>query len=234
MPKKINIDDEIGKKYGRLTVHGDAGRDSRNRPMVTAVCDCGKTVVADLIYMRFGDKKSCGCLSEEIIQERNFRHGLTKTPLYKIWKGIKNRCSNKNSDDFKDYGGRGISVSSEWLNNPQAFVDYCNSMGWEPGLEIDRIDNDGNYEPGNVRFVKNISNANNKKLRRSDNKTGFRGVYQKGDTFVASLNFKGLIKKNFYGFNSAVEAAKFRDKKCVELGLITTMNFPREEVASWL
>lgn len=99
------------------------------------------------------------------------RHGLTKMksnhPIYTVWKGMKERCSNPNSVAFKNYGGRGISVCDEW-HFADAFVDWCLANGWESGLQLDRIDVNGNYEPSNCRFVTNIKNCHNRRSNKLD------------------------------------------------------------------
>jgi len=91
----------------------------------------------------------------------NYRHGLTGTPLYRMWKGLKNRCLNPFSDDYVYYGSRGISVSPIWENNPVAFCNWARANGYRKGLQLDRIDNDGDYTPQNCRFITAKLNSNN-------------------------------------------------------------------------
>lgn len=93
----------------------------------------------------------------------NHRHGFCGTKIYKVWENMYIRCCNKNSRQYKDYGGRGITMHSEWLADPGAFCKWALSNGYREGLYIDRIDNDGNYEPGNVRFVERKVNNRNKR-----------------------------------------------------------------------
>ena len=88
--------------------------------------------------------------------------------LYHRWKGMKRRCYNKNFKQYKDYGGRGISVCEEWLYSFRNFYDWAMSHGFSEELEIDRIDNDGNYEPDNCRWVTHKVNANNRKRKYVD------------------------------------------------------------------
>jgi len=91
-------------------------------------------------------------------------HGLSKTAEYSAWTAMVARCTRPYQENWKYYGGRGIQVCAEWLNDPQAFIDY---MGPKPGPEysLDRIDVDGNYEPGNVRWADRVTQANNKRPR---------------------------------------------------------------------
>lgn len=102
--------------------------------------------------------------------KRKCKHGLcygyaeSHTPLkiYKLWQLMKSRCLDSNHRSFPRYGGRGIKIFHHWINNPKMFIDYCMALpSYAPGLRIDRIDNDGNYEPGNIRFVTSKQNSRN-------------------------------------------------------------------------
>ena len=97
----------------------------------------------------------------------NIKHKLSEHPLYHIWRQMRQRCSNPNNKRYKSYGKRGISVCKEWQNDFKAFYKFAIDNGWEKGLQIDRIDNNGNYEPSNCRFVDlttNMQNSTNTKL----------------------------------------------------------------------
>lgn len=89
-------------------------------------------------------------------------HGFTKTPIYQTWQAMKARCFDKKQKLYQRYGGRGISVCQEWKRDFLAFKGWAESSGWEIGLELDRIDNNGNYEPSNCRFVTSQQNCRNK------------------------------------------------------------------------
>lgn len=90
-----------------------------------------------------------------------YKHGLRHTRIYGIWLQMKNRCYNTNTERFKDYGGRGISICEEWRNDFKSFYNWSMSNGYKEGLTIDRINNDGNYEPKNCRWVEiKIQNRN--------------------------------------------------------------------------
>lgn len=104
-------------------------------------------------------------------------HDLSKHPLYSRWQGIKQRCYNKKEKKYKDYGGRGISMCDEWRHEFTAFYDWCMSNGFNNNLHIDRINNDGNYEPNNCQFITlEENNAIGKQRLSSKNKTGFSGI----------------------------------------------------------
>jgi len=106
----------------------------------------------------------------------NKRHGYYYHPLYHVWADMKSRCYNKNNSRFNDWGGRGITVCDEWFNYPTQFISWALMSGWKQGLVLDRIDNNGNYEPNNCRFVEIIDSLHNRKLIQNNNKSGYRGV----------------------------------------------------------
>jgi hypothetical protein len=89
------------------------------------------------------------------------KHGLRRHPIFTLWANIKSRCKNQNHPKYKDYGGRGISICNEWNDDFKTFYDWCITNGWQQGLEIDRVNNNGNYEPSNCRFVTRTQNMRN-------------------------------------------------------------------------
>jgi hypothetical protein len=109
---------------------------------------------------------------------RNTKYqGLSKHKLYITWRDIKTRCYNKNSKDYIHYGSRNITMCDEWLNNFMSFFNWCEENGYKDGLEIDRIDNNGNYYPENCHFITHLENCGVGKLRKySCNKSGYVGV----------------------------------------------------------
>jgi len=123
-------------------------------------CDCGveKEIMASKLT---AGQKSCGCL--HFLKGQNKTHGLKNHPLYSVWSGMKRRCYNKNSPNYPNYGGRGITVCERWMASVKNFYDDMIS-GYIKGLHLDRIDVNGNYEPGNCRWATPIQNSNNKRL----------------------------------------------------------------------
>lgn len=140
-----------GERFGRLVIHEFIGSDSRH-PRVRCLCDCGKWCEPHWGNVKRGVTQSCGCLHNEQLSKRAKTHGLTKTIEYRIWADMISRCERPTATGYKDYGDRGIGVCQTWR---QSFVAFLADVGQRPSPlhSIDRINNDGNYEPGNVRWA---------------------------------------------------------------------------------
>jgi hypothetical protein len=157
--------DLVGCRFGRLIVLARAGKDTGGKPRYLCLCDCGRRKVMPESYL--GRTQSCGCLNRELLGQRALRHGHLKggkrTPEYEAFCHARNHCRNPHSQGFKYYGGRGIQFLFE------SFLQFFSELGPCPaGLTLDRIDNDGNYEPGNVRWATWKQQAHNRSRRKAE------------------------------------------------------------------
>lgn len=158
---KSKFIDLLGQRFGRLKVIGYIPPKNGKRGKWDCLCDCGKRKSLITSHLTDMGVKSCGCLLSEITTEKNRTHGKSHSRLYGIWRNMKDRCLNPNQTYFEHYGGRGIKICDEWLNSFESFHDWSMNNGYSDELTIDRIENSGNYEPDNCRWITMKKQSNN-------------------------------------------------------------------------
>lgn len=164
------MDDLTGKRFGLLTVIKNAGTHitsgGSKKKLWLCRCDCGTVKTVRGENLKNGSTKSCGCWKLEKFKEHNTFHGGSNDRLYGIWKNMKRRCNSPNDKRYETYGEKGIKVCKEWSDSYQSFKEWAYANGYDDSAEfqkctLDRIDNDGDYEPSNCRWVDKITQANN-------------------------------------------------------------------------
>lgn len=153
--------DLIGQRFGKLVVTEFAGKQG-NFAMWLCRCDCGNEHIARGTNLTSGQIKSCGCIAKG----NAFKHGESRTRLYRIWYGIIRRTEDSSRKEYKDYGALGIRMCSEWRGSYEAFRDWAMNSGYDDTLSIDRIESTGNYEPTNCRWVTKSVQERNKRTTR--------------------------------------------------------------------
>lgn len=184
----------IGERFGRLTVISKNGKTKWGNVTWKCACDCGKTVIIPGGHLKSGHTKSCGCLAYDMHVEQLETHGYTtggKPRTFTIWRGMKARCLNPKSISYKNYGARGISICHEWRSF-KAFHEWAIANGYSDGLQLDRIDNEGNYCPSNCRWVTRTENARNTRVTRLITLNG------KTQCAAAWIKELGISKSTFY------------------------------------
>lgn len=213
--------DLTGKTYSGLTVIGyDCFKSSKNHWWCK--CVCGKIISVAINNLNRG-QQSCGCLHKEWVGNMSRKHGLSRTGIYRIWAGIKRRCFNQNVPEYKYYGGRGITMCDEWATNFISFKEY---MGERPSKKhtIDRINNDGNYEPGNVRWATPKEQENNK---RRSLRVSFNGTTMSVLEISEKTGFKYETLKTKLKRGEDISNLKFikeRKRRVVDMAVIKKMH----------
>jgi hypothetical protein len=162
-----NSKDISGAVYGRLTVINDTSERMGGSIVWKCKCSCGNIKKVRSIHLVQQKIKSCGCLQKE----SNKKHGMCYTPEYKAWRAMQSRCSQSAScKDKKNYFDRGISVSEEWIGE-SGFLKFLSHIGMRPSTNhsVDRIDNNGNYEPNNVQWADRKTQIYNRRIKRIEN-----------------------------------------------------------------
>lgn len=228
MGKKLEI--KSGDKFGKWTVLEEAEPHvtpcgSKNR-MFKCRCECGTVRNVSGSSLKTDHSKSCGCLFKEVVADNLCKarkiwvsqasHTKELYPeLYRILNAAIQRCTNPNDPDYKDYGGRGICVCDEWRNDRKKFVEFALAKGWKKGLQMDRENNDGNYDPFNVRFVEPKVNVRNRRTTtRNVEGTPLVEVYEKaGVKCVTYTAFATRVRRGWAIEKALTTPAKKRGAK---------------------
>lgn len=202
-----NTNNLLGRKFNRLRVIEYTEERFRESVLWKCLCDCGSFCLATSYSLTHGNKQSCGCLQKERASESSSTHEKSSTPEYKIYIGMLTRCYNKNRNRYYRYGGRGIKVCDRWKNS---FENFLEDMGERPSKEhsIDRIDNDGDYEPKNCRWTDKYDQAINKQSKRG--KSGIKNIIVKEGKYHVKITRKG--KTRYSKILSLEDAITLRDR----------------------
>lgn len=178
-------------------------------------CKCGNEFESLIKHIKSKGIRSCGCIKKS--GDKNRTHGMYKTKIYRTWKNIKTRCFNHKIPGYNDYGGRGITICNQWRRNFISFYNYLIILpnALREGYSIDRINNNGNYEPGNVQWATTHEQAANTR-KSKNNKYGYTGVI-----IVPGYGYGGYIsvhgKRIWFGtFNTPGEAAIARNNYIIK------------------
>jgi len=165
--KTRQIKNLAGQKFNRLTAIKISHQDRFGHCFWECNCECGNVKIIASSNLITGSTKSCGCLRTNI----NSKNGLyienrSNHALYSVWGNMKDRCLNTKHRFYNYYGGRGIKICKEWVNDSGEFINWALENGWDKGLEIDRIDNNGMYSPSNCRFITHKENTRNTRFSK--------------------------------------------------------------------
>lgn len=210
MVKQIDL---TGQTFNQLTAIKIAYIKNR-KPYWEWKCDCDNIKVIDIYSVISGSIKSCGCLRSKIMSQKTSKHNMSKTRIFRIWSLMKDRCYNSKSTQYINWGGRGIKVCDEWLGE-NGFINFYNwamANGYieeqlpngRNKLELDRIDNDGNYEPSNCRWATHKQQQNNK---RNNRLITYNGETRNITEWTEFMRFPKYLLKNRLDYGWSIEKA---------------------------
>ena len=195
----------IGQNFNRLTVLSESGRNKNGRIVWLCQCNCGSKINVNSLSLRTKNTQSCGCLRKERTTKLKLSHGKTKTSEYVAWKGLIRRCTKPKNTHYSEYGGRGIKVCDRWL---KSFENFLEDMKEKPSSfhSIDRIDNNGNYEPDNCRWATIKEQANNRQNSRYYNYDGepqtLRQLFNKYSPPLSYRTFRARVENGWPMFQA--------------------------------
>lgn len=205
--------DLTGQRIGRLTVLQQAGKDKNGLLLWKCQCDCGNIFVTRGQDIRRGKSTNCGCRHKEVLQKRNYRHGMAGTRPYRIWKAMHSRCYNPKVPSYADYGGRGIKICDRWKNS---FENFWADMhdGYADDLEIDRIDHDADYCPENCRWASDKQQNRNKRNNHFCD-TVFGRLTMADLSDISGLSYSAVKSrvKNGWSGNDILAGRRLSDKR---------------------
>ena len=191
-----NLKDYVGERFGRLIVIKRAENNKFNQVQWLCKCDCGNEKIVSANNLRNKQTRSCGCLKKEqdYINIAHIKHNKSNTRLYSIWKGMKNRCNSVKGKRHKFYYDKGIKVCDEWQKDFINFYNWAIQNGYKENLTIDRINNDGNYEPNNCRWAtiteQNNNQSKNIKIKYNNNIYSIKEFCNKFDIKRGTLDYR--------------------------------------------
>jgi hypothetical protein len=217
-PISSQFKDLAGQRFGLLTARNYVGRNRQGHSLWRCECDCGNAnfVVAGT-SLHSENTRSCGCLKRKLTSERSRTHGMRHTPEYRAWRCMLNRCYRPTEKEYENYGGRGIRVCDGW-REPHGFTAFLADVGLRPGpkYQLDRLDNDGGYEPGNVRWRTKREQV----MNRSDN----RRVTVNGETLTVTewsertgINVGTIFQRIYRGWPSEYAVTLATGAHCPDL-----------------
>lgn len=214
-------EDLTGRRFGRLVVMRFHDYNKYGQPRWMCECDCKNISIVRGADLMHGKTISCGCLRRERIMEAKVTHGMSHSEIYAEYRNMKRRCYNEEAHNYKYYGGRGIKMCDRWRDDIREFyndVSILPNFG-EKGYTLDRIDNDGDYEPKNVRWATHKEQSNNRRSRTSKNLYEYNGktCSLREISTITGISYSTLSNRLLKGweperaFNTEVQE-KFRHK----------------------